>query len=146
MATVIFTGNVGKEPDLKFGQSGRARLAFSVCDSKSKPDGNGGWEKLAEQWFNVTVWGELAELYSNLLQKGSRVEVWGEFYERKYESNGVEGKSLDVNAQGIRIFPPKNGQQAPRQQGGQQAQQDPWGAPSGGSGDWGNAPTSEPPF
>lgn len=157
MADVIFTGNTGKEAELRFTPSGRAVLNFSVADSKSKPDGNGGWDKITEQWFNVSVWGDLAEFYSDKLPKGSRVKVYGEFYERKYEAkDGTSGTSLDVVAKGIDIFPPKNGSgQRSNSQGGQRsggygndnAQSDPWATPGvSNAGGWGNGPDSEPPF
>lgn len=152
MAEIKFTGNLGRDADLKFTPSGRAVLNFSVADSKSKPDGNGGWDKIAEQWLNVAVWGELAEFYSDKLAQGARVTVYGEFYSRKYETKeGVPGVSLDVIAKGIDIHPPKNGQQRQQSgnqaQGGQQNAEDPWATPGvSNAGGWGNGPDSEPPF
>ncbi|MDQ0241224.1 single-stranded DNA-binding protein [Arthrobacter bambusae] len=164
MAEITFTGNVGKEPDFEFTQSGRAKLTFSVADSKSKPDGNGGWEKLAEQWLRVTVWGPYAEHLSEQVAKGSRVKIYGEFYAREYEAkDGSKGVSLDVTADGVKIYPPKNGQSQPAassrktpnqgnwgggntQSGNNVPGQDPWASQPAGSG-WGSAPAdSEPPF
>jgi len=48
MAEIKFTGNVGKDAELRFTPSGRAVLNFSVADSKSKKLENGEWETLAE--------------------------------------------------------------------------------------------------
>ena len=143
MAEITFTGNVGKDPVLEFTRSGQARLTFSVADSKSKPDGNGGWEKLAEQWMRVTVWGQYAEHLAEHVTKGSRVKVYGEFYAREYEGkDGGKGVSLDVTADGVKVFPARNGShqaQAPRTSPA--PQDDPWATPSrdmtGASVGWG---------
>jgi single-strand DNA-binding protein len=147
MAEIKFTGNLGSDAVLRYTPSGRAVLNFSVADTKSKPDGNGGWEKLAEQWLDCAIWGELAEFYTDKLVKGSRVTVYGEFYARKYQNKeGVPGTALDVVAKGVDIFPPKNGGQQQRQAGNQQ--QDQWAQPSGQSdaGQWGNGGDNSPPF
>ena len=149
MADIKFTGNIGKDPELKHTNSGTAILSFSVADSKSRPDGNGGWEKLAEQWLRVAVWGELAEFYADRLQRGSRVTIWGEFMSREYEGQNGKGISLDVKAGGIEIHKPRNGQSQGAQNvaaqlGGQQ--QGGWGAPSGGSGGWPAPDQSQAPF
>lgn len=161
MAEIKFIGNLGKDAELRYTPSGRAVLNFSVADSKSKPDGNGGWEKLAEQWLDCAIWGDLAEFYHEKLVKGTRATFYGEFYARKYQTKeGVPGVGLDVVVKGVDIFPPKNGGQ---QQGGQNSQQQggqwgggnqsqqagggQWGGePQGNGGGWGNGPDSEPPF
>jgi single-strand DNA-binding protein len=148
MAEISFTGNVGKEPALEFTKSGQPRLTFSVADSKSKSDGNGGWEKLAEQWLRVTVWGPYAEHLAEQITKGSRVKVYGEFYAREYEGkDGGKGVSLDVTADGVKVYPPKNGQGQPAARAVAPAN-DPWAAPAGANaGGWGTAPAeSDPPF
>lgn len=147
MADIKFTGNVGKDAELKFLPSGRAVLNFSVADSKSKKLDNGEWETLAEQWLDCAIWGELAEFYTDKIKRGSRVTVYGDFMSRKYQNKeGVPGVALEVNVKGVDIMPSRNGQQGGQRQGGQQS--DPWAAPGGQSnaGGWGNGPDSEPPF
>lgn len=107
------------------------------------------------------MWGDLAEFFSEKIRKGSRVTVWGEMYARNYErKDGSPGYSLDVNADAVKVWPPKNGQQsqqAPQQAGGfggqqqqssggdwgtqKQPAQDPWASPN----PWAEKP-AEPPF
>lgn len=156
MADIKFTGNLGRDAELKFTPSGRAVLNFSVADSKSRKLDNGDWETLKEQWLNVEVWGDLAEFYAEKLPKGSRVTIYGEFFSRKYEAkDGTPGVSLDVVAKGIDILPSKNGggssQSGNRSNGSagrSSGQEDPWATPgvSNSGGGWGNGPDSEPPF
>jgi single-strand DNA-binding protein len=159
MADIKFTGNLGKDAELRFTPSGRAVLNFSVADSKSKRLESGEWETIAEQWIDCAIWGDLAEFYHEKLRRGSRVTVYGDFMSRKYTNKeGVPGVSLDVNVKGVDILPSKNG-------GGQQGRQpgeasswggkgtakdDPWASPAAqpanAGGGWGNGPDSEPPF
>lgn len=153
MADIKFTGNVGKDAELKFLPSGRAVLNFSVADSKSKKLDNGEWETLAEQWLDCAIWGELAEFYADKIKRGSRVTVYGDFMSRKYEAkDGSKGMSLDVNVKGVDIMPSKNGggqQQGSRQGGQSAAKEDPWATPAANpnnGGGWSNGPDSEPPF
>lgn len=145
MADIKFTGNLGREAELKFTPSGRAVLNFSVADSKSRKLDNGEWETTAEQWLNCAVWGELAEFYSDKLPKGTRVTVYGDFMSRKYEAkDGTPGVSLDVVAKGIDILPSRNGGNSQGGRGGSAQSQDAWGGQQQNAGGWGNE--QDPPF
>jgi single-strand DNA-binding protein len=159
MADIKFTGNLGRDAELKYTKSGSPYMSFSVADSKSRKTEGGDWETLAEQWLECTIWGSLAEHYDGKLTKGSRVTVYGDFMSRKYEAkDGSRGTSLDVNVKGVDIMPSKNGggQQGgsgQRTQGGfgsggsGGAKEDPWATPGvSNSGGWGSGPDSEPPF
>ena len=160
MAEIVAIGNLGADAELRTIPSGRSVLNFRIGDSKSKKNDQGGWDKVAENWFNVAIWGEIAEFYASQLTRGTRVTITGEFYQREYDKNDGSGKgvSLDVTAWGVRIHPKRdnnsNGggfqsqpqQSAPPQQqqgGGWNApQSDPWGQSGGGqqqsNGGWGS--------
>jgi len=153
MADIKFTGNVGKDAELRWTPAGRPVLNFSVADSKSKKLENGEWETLAEQWLNCAIWGDLAEHYAEKIKRGARVTVYGDFMSRKYEAkDGSQGTSLDVNVKGVDIMPSRNGGNGQQGSGGQRQgggqQDDPWATPgvSNAGGQWGNGPDSEPPF
>ncbi|MEU5838534.1 single-stranded DNA-binding protein, partial [Streptomyces diacarni] len=67
MAEIVATGNLGVDAELRTTPSGRSVLNFRIGDSKSKKNDQGGWDKVAENWFNVAIWGELAEFYAGKL-------------------------------------------------------------------------------
>jgi single-strand DNA-binding protein len=152
MADIKFTGNVGKDAELRWTPNGRAVLNFSVADSKSRKLDNGEWETLAEQWLNCAIWGDEAEFYAEKIKRGARDTDYGDFMSRKYEAkDGAQGTSLDVTVKGVDIMPSRNGgnQQAGggQRSAGQQQQDDPWAAPTASnSGGWGNGPEQDPPF
>ncbi|MDQ0102325.1 single-strand DNA-binding protein [Paenarthrobacter nicotinovorans] len=146
MADITFTGNLGADSKMTFTRSGSPVLNFRVCDTKSKKDGNGGWEKVAEQWFNVELWGSIAEFLADQLLSGVRVKVYGQFYLREYDGKNGRGYSLDVKASAVEVLTSSRD----RQKLAGQNQQDPGYDQGGGfgtqppNGTWG-AETS-PPF
>lgn len=173
MAEIIATGNLAADAELRTTQAGRSVLNFRIADSKSRKNDQGGWDTLAENWFNVAIWGELAEFYAQKLTKGTRVKITGEFYQREYDKKDGSGKgvSLDVTAWGVNIIPKRDnnngggfsnsgGFQQPAQQSAppqSQPQQGGWNAPAadpwstggnngGNGGGWGNPQQTEPPF
>lgn len=148
MAEIKFTGNLGRDAELKYTKSGSPVMSFSVADSKSRKTDSGDWETLAEQWLNCTIWGSLGEFYDGKLTKGTRVTIYGEFYSRKYENkDGTPGVSLDVNVKGVDIMPSRNGGGNQSQSRQSAPQEDPWATPAASNnGGWGNGPDSEPPF
>lgn len=139
MADIKFTGNLGRDAELKYTRSGSPVMSFSVADSKSRKTDSGNWETTAEQWFNCEIWGSLAEHYDGKLTRGTRVTIYGDFMSRKYEAkDGSQGLSLDVKVKGVDILTRNNGGQQRQQQqasqgggwGNSAPQDDPWGAPS----------------
>lgn len=166
MAEIVATGNLGADAELRTTPSGRPVLNFRMGDSKSKKNDQGGWDTVAENWFNVTIWGELAQFYANQLKKGVRVKITGEFYQREYDKKDGSGKgvALEVTAWGVNIIPKRdnNGggysnsgtqpqspqQNQPQQGGGWNAPiqgNDPWQSNANPQGGWGE-PNDKPAF
>lgn len=158
MADIIFTGNLGADSEIRYTTSGSPVLNFRAADTKSKKDGNGGWEKVTEQWFRVELWGSTAEFLADHLKSGVRVKVYGQFYKRDYDGTNGPGVSLDVKASAVEILTSNRDRQKLAEQGNQGGftNQDndippaqAWGGnqpAASNSGDWGNGPVSEPPF
>lgn len=162
MAEIIATGNLADDAQLRYTANGSPVLNFRIGDSKSKKNGD-QWETIAQNWFNVSVWGSLAEFYADKLTKGTRVKITGEFYQREYDKKDGSGKgvSLDVNAWGVHVIPKRdnnNGggfqpqqQSAPSQSQGQSWQSpapghDPWSSNANANGGWGTPSNDEPAF
>lgn len=145
MAQIQFTGNVGKDSELRHTQNGNAMLTFSVAESKSRRLQDGSWEELNNQWFNVTMFGPAAEALQPVVLKGARVQVAGEFWRRDYETQNGNGVSLDVKAIGVDVF-----KQAQSQQPQQAASGGAWGSPAASPGNaWGGGGQQQgqaPPF
>lgn len=76
----FISGRLGRDPELKYTQSGKAYCRLSVaCSYKVK-------EEERTDWVPVQVWGPLAENCGSNMQKGQRVIVRGRYSSSSYES------------------------------------------------------------
>lgn len=76
----FISGRLGRDPELKYTQKGKAYCRLSVaCSYKVK-------EEERTDWVPVQVWGPLAENCGSNLQKGQRVMVRGRYSSSSYES------------------------------------------------------------
>lgn len=149
MATVAFTGNLGKVKQIEFNSEGKPRISFSVGESTREKQQDGSWGNSATTWWNVTVFGFQAEDLADALQEGAkqRVTVAGRSKTREYQkTDGTMGSSLDVVADFVGLVPASNRQQG-QQRTQEQPQQGNWGQQPVNAGGWGNGPTNgEAPF
>jgi single-strand DNA-binding protein len=85
MNLVILIGRLGKEPDVKYLQSGTMVSSFSIATSDSYKDKSG--EKVEKtEWHNITAFGKLAEICGNYLKKGSKVFCMGRSETQSWEN------------------------------------------------------------
>jgi len=74
--TLIFVGNVGRDPEMRYTPAGQAVTSFSVACNRQYTTNNG--ETIKETiWFRVSAWGKQAEICNQYLKKGSKVLVEG---------------------------------------------------------------------
>lgn len=73
---VMLIGRLGKDPELKYTQSGTAVVTFSIATGLTWKDSSGDKQEKTE-WHNVKAWKGLAETCGSYLKKGSKVYVEG---------------------------------------------------------------------
>lgn len=119
-AQIHFAGNLGGDPELRYTETGVPVCSASVAVNKSRKVGNTGtrddYETVHTTWYRVSWWREIAEAVAQMkLEKGQSVTIDGEVYEDEYTTrDGQQGKSLNVTATGVRAFPKRQGDGAPR--------------------------------
>jgi single-strand DNA-binding protein len=74
--TIIIVGNLGRDPEMRYTQSGQAVTNFSVATSRQYTS-SGGEQVKETVWFRISVWGRQAETTNQYLKKGSRVLIEG---------------------------------------------------------------------
>jgi single-strand DNA-binding protein len=134
---VILIGNLGRDPELRYTQSGQpvANFTLATTESWSKRDGSGREEKT--EWHRIVAWGRTGELCAQYLAKGRTVYVEGRLQTREWEDReGKKQRTTEVVATTVQFLGGNRGAGAGA--GGAAAQ----GAPAGGA-DPGLAP--EPP-
>jgi single-strand DNA-binding protein len=98
------TGNLTKEPELRYTPAGHARLTSSVASSRWVPGKNGEAAKEYTSFFNVIVWGALAEHCAESLQKGDRVTISGRLDQRSYLDEQQNRRSvIEVTADEVAV-------------------------------------------
>ncbi len=105
---MIFVGNLGRDPEMRYTPSGQAVTNFSVATNRRYTDSNG--QQVDETtWFRVSVWGNQAEAVNQYLQQGSRVLVDGRLRPDPEtggpriwtRSDGTPGASFEVTARRV---------------------------------------------
>jgi single-strand DNA-binding protein len=99
-ARVTLLGTVGRDPEQKVSSKGVGYAKFSVATRTGKKDKDGNW--MPDRWWDVMVFGPLAEQISGYVVRGSYVEVEGKFeFEDYKKQDGSIGQSFKCLADRI---------------------------------------------
>ncbi len=83
--TVTIVGNVTRDPELRFTNTGRGMATFGVAVNRRWQNRQSGeWEEQVS-FFNVVAWGDMGENIAGSIHKGDRVIVNGRLEQRSYE-------------------------------------------------------------
>lgn len=101
MLKAIVVGNVGGDPQLRYGPSGAAFLQFNVASNGRVRDASGEWQDSTE-WVRVTVFGQRAETLSQHLARGMKVYVDGRLEAKPWiDRNNQPRAGLEVVANDV---------------------------------------------
>ena len=94
-----FTGNLGRDCDTRYTQSGDAVVSFSVGVKA------GFGDKATTTWANCSMFGKRGEAVSAYLKKGTLVGIVGEVNLRDYQDKeGQKRYSLDVRVNDLTLL------------------------------------------
>ena len=89
---VILVGNIGVKPEGKYSSNGSAIANFSVATSETWNDKNSGEKQEKTEWHRVSLYGKLAEIAGQYLDKGSKVYVEGKLQTRKWQDQSGQDR------------------------------------------------------
>jgi single-strand DNA-binding protein len=97
--TIVLSGNLTRDPELKFLDNGTALASFGIAVNRRWPDAQGEWQEEAH-FFDVTAWRELGENVAETLRQGDRVIIEGRLQYRNWEDKdtGEKRSKVDVVA------------------------------------------------
>jgi len=99
---VILVGNLGQKPEVKYSSNGSAIANLSVATSESWTDKNTGQKQEKTEWHRVSLFGKLAEIAGQYLDKGSKVYVEGKLQTRKWQDqSGSDRYTTEVVVSGF---------------------------------------------
>lgn len=110
---ITIIGNLGKDVEVRYSQSGMAVANMSVAVSEKIKDGD-DWKDHTE-WFRVVTFGKTAENCGQYLSKGKKVLVVGRIRQKTYEDkDGVEKRSTELLADQVKFLSPKGDGDEPK--------------------------------
>lgn len=105
-----FIGRLGRDPEVKYAQSGDAICNFSLACAEQWKDKQGNKQEKTE-WINVVLWGKLGEIAGQYLQKGSLCFVSGKVTTRKWQDKeGATRYTTEIVAREMKMLSPKQGE------------------------------------
>ena len=96
---VVLAGNLTRDPELRFTQTGVPVCSFSIAVNRvrSKSD--------TVDFFNVSAWRELGETVANYKKKGDPILVEGRLQYRTWEAqDGAKRSAVDVVADRVQFL------------------------------------------
>ena len=98
---VILIGRLGRDPELRYTQSGTPVANFPLATSETYTDKNGNKQEKTE-WHKIVVWNNQAENVTKYLSKGRLALVEGSLQTRKWTDNqGQDRYTTEIRAQRV---------------------------------------------
>jgi len=124
---VILIGNVGKDPDVRYLDSGVAVATFSLATTeRGYTLQNGTQVPDRTEWHNIVLWRGLAQTAEKYVHKGDKLYIEGKIKSRSYDDqNGIKRTIVEIFADNMEMLTPRSASQpqtqaAPAQQPVQQ--------------------------
>ena len=88
---VILVGNLGKDPEVRYLDSGVAVANFTLATTENYKNKQG--ERVSQtEWHNIVFWRGLAEVAEKYLKKGDSIYVEGKLRTRRWEDKDGNAK------------------------------------------------------
>ncbi len=100
-------GNLTRDPEVRTLPSGQAVCSFAVATNRRWKDKDGNLKE-DTQYHEISVWGRLGELASQMLSKGKKVYVEGRLQTNSWDGNdGVKRSKTEIVADNFIPLSPK---------------------------------------
>lgn len=127
MNKVIILGNMTKDCELKYAQSGTAIGSFGIAYNDKKKDQSGNYVDVP-MFFDCTAFGKTAENINKYFHKGSKILLEGSLDFQQWEKDGQKRSKVGIKVFSFDFIDRKetsNQQQTPQQQSQYQQQAQP---------------------
>lgn len=106
---VMLIGNAGRDAELRYTANGTAQSQFSVAVNNRRRSPSGEWEDQTE-WFNIVIFGDMAERVSQYITKGKPVYIEGRLQTRTWDDDtGVKHYRTEVIANNLQLLGSRDG-------------------------------------
>lgn len=110
---VILIGNVGKDPDVRYLDSGVAVATFSLATTeRGYTLQNGTQVPERTEWHNIVLWRGLAQTAEKYVRKGDKLYIEGKIKSRSYDDqNGIKRTIVEIFADNMEMLTPRGAAQ-----------------------------------
>ena len=99
-----FIGRLGKDPDVKYTQDGKAITSFSIAVTDKWKDKSSGESREKTEWVSVVAFDRLGEICGEYLSKGKEVFISGKQQTRKWEKDGTTHYKTEIVAREMQML------------------------------------------
>lgn len=101
---VVLIGNLTRNPELRFTPNGTPVANFGIAVNRKWTNKQG--ERVeGVDYFNIVVWGKLAELCGDFITKGSPVAIDGRLQSRSWETEDGNKRSIvEIVAENVQFL------------------------------------------
>ena len=101
----ILVGNVGKDPEIRYLDSGVAVATITLATTeRGYTLANGTQVPDRTEWHNIVAWRGLAEIAEKYIKKGTQLYIEGKISTRKWEKDGVTRYTTEIVAENIELL------------------------------------------
>lgn len=114
---VILVGNVGRDPEVRYLDSGVVIAKFPLATSETYTNKSG--EKVTNtEWHNIVLWRKLAEVADKYVKKGSSLYIEGKIRSRSYEDkDGIKKYFTEIIADNMQMLGKRSDDRQPHENG-----------------------------
>ena len=107
---VILVGNLGADPETRYGASGNAITNIRIATSESWTDRQTNERRENTEWHRVVMFGRLAEIAEQYLRKGRQVYIEGRIQTRKWQGqDGQDRYTTEIVANEMQMLGGRGG-------------------------------------
>lgn len=114
---VQLIGNVGKDPEVRYLDSGVAVATFPLATTdRAYTLANGTQVPERTEWHNIVLWRGLAETAEKYVRKGDKLYIEGKIRSRSYDDqNGVKRYVVEIFGDNMEMLTPRSAQPGTQQ-------------------------------
>ncbi|WP_291581633.1 single-stranded DNA-binding protein [Bacteroides sp.] len=107
---VILLGNVGKDPEVRYLDTGIAVATFPLATTdRAYTLANGTQVPERTEWHNLVLWRGLAETAEKYVHKGDKLYIEGKIRSRSYDDQtGAKRYITEIFVDNMEMLTPKN--------------------------------------
>ena len=106
----MLIGNLGKDPDVRYLDSGVAVAQLSIATTERGYTAKSG-NQVPDRtdWHNLVLWRGLAETAEKYLKKGDKIFVEGKIHSRSYDDQqGIRRTVVEIYVDNMEMLTPKS--------------------------------------